>query len=99
MASRGMSSTVSIIAANSGHAVGSIAGLIPGWSGRISLDGEPLGRSRTRTERRKLQMVFQDPNASLHPRMTIGDAVAEAVLYTLRQGAHVELDEIGMTGI
>lgn len=41
--------------------------------------GAPLSHLRATT-----QMVFQDPNASLHPRMTIGEAVAEAV--TVRAG-------------
>ena len=38
---------------------------------------EPLGRSRTRAERRKLQMVFQDPYGSLHPRHTIDRILGE----------------------
>ncbi len=54
-----------------------IAGLIESWSGKIFLGGEALGRSRSRTERRRLQMVFQDPYGSLHPRHTIDRILAE----------------------
>ena len=36
-----------------------------------------LGRTQLRAMRRRLQMIFQDPLASLDPRMTIGDIVGE----------------------
>jgi oligopeptide transport system ATP-binding protein len=49
-------------------------------AGAIYLDGEDLielhGKA-LRQRRRKMQMIFQDPYASLNPRMTIGEIVAE----------------------
>ena len=41
----------------------------------VRLDGEPL-----RQMRRRMQMVFQDPQASLNPRMTVGSIVGEPLL-------------------
>lgn len=46
------------------------------------LQGEALRRVRSR-----MQMIFQDPYASLNPRMTVGDIVAEPIrVHRLRQG-------------
>ncbi len=49
-------------------------------SGTILLDGEPIEEetgSKLRETRRKIQMVFQDPYASLDPRMTIRSILSE----------------------
>jgi oligopeptide transport system ATP-binding protein len=54
-------------------------------SGKIIYDGKPIFDSETKTSiamlpyRRKMQMIFQDPAASLDPRMTIGEIIGEAL--------------------
>ncbi|WP_170873059.1 ABC transporter ATP-binding protein [Azonexus hydrophilus] len=56
--------------------------LIPPTSGSVRLAGEELvglrGR-RLRAVRRHLQMIFQDPFASLNPRLRIGEIIAEGI--------------------
>ncbi|MEZ5934955.1 MAG: ABC transporter ATP-binding protein [Alphaproteobacteria bacterium] len=54
-----------------------IAGLNPRWTGEISIDGEPQGPRRASSFYKSLQMVFQDPFGSLHPRHTIDHSLAE----------------------
>ncbi len=56
-----------------------LAGLVP-YSGDIVVDGRNaanLDRAGTMALRRDVQMIFQDPFASLDPRMKVGDLVAE----------------------
>ncbi|MFG1382398.1 ABC transporter ATP-binding protein [Xanthobacter versatilis] len=57
-----------------------IVRLIEPAGGRIHLAGQDIThvpRHRLRTARRKVQMVFQDPFASLDPRWTVGELIAE----------------------
>jgi oligopeptide transport system ATP-binding protein len=57
--------------------------LIEPTSGRIELEGTnvlDLGSSDMRRMRRDMQIVFQDPYASLNPRMTVGTIVAEPLI-------------------
>ncbi|MFJ7128630.1 dipeptide ABC transporter ATP-binding protein [Streptomyces sp. NPDC098101] len=52
----------------------------PSDGGRILLGGRDVtrpGRAELHAVRRRVQMVFQDPYASLNPRMTVGEIVAE----------------------
>ena len=59
-----------------------VVGLAPIHSGEILWDGRPLSRRRLRRVapvRRRAQFIFQDPYASLDPRMSIGASIAEGV--------------------
>src|SRR5713226_7901407 len=54
--------------------------LIEPDSGEITFDGQDLlklGGENLRAKRRQMQMIFQDPFASLNPRMRVGEIVAE----------------------
>jgi len=57
-----------------------ITALLPVTAGRVVFDGQDITKlrgSRLRRVRRKMQMIFQDPFASLDPRMTVGDILQE----------------------
>ncbi len=57
-----------------------IVRLLDSSAGSIRFEGEDVTRlrgSRLQTLRRRVQMIFQDPYASLNPRMTVRDIVAE----------------------
>ncbi len=54
--------------------------LLPATKGEIVFDGRniaALGREEIRKLRKEMQIIFQDPYASLNPRMTVGDIVKE----------------------
>lgn len=54
-----------------------LAGQYKHWQGELSLGGRRLGRKLDRAHCRQVQMVFQDPYGSLHPRHTVHTALAE----------------------
>jgi len=53
-----------------------LAGILPPTSGTVTLDGKPLMERGIKVTTR-VQTVFQDPFASLDPRMKVGETVAE----------------------
>jgi peptide/nickel transport system ATP-binding protein len=64
------------------------------WDGDIRVAGEPtnnLSARRMKAVRRNIQMVFQDPYASLDPRMNVGALVAEPlIVHGVAAGRDVE---------
>src|SRR5262245_41918525 len=57
-----------------------LTGLVPVAAGRLSIGAHEVGAQRgsnDRTLRRDVQMVFQDPYGSLHPRFTVDQALRE----------------------
>ena len=61
-----------------------IVGLYPPSTGRIEFDGveisNPAAHAETARQRRRMQMIFQDPYASLNPRWRVRRIVAEPLL-------------------
>jgi oligopeptide/dipeptide ABC transporter ATP-binding protein len=80
--------------------------LIEPTAGTIRFDGidlRTLQGAALRRMRRHIQLVFQDPYASLNPRMTIGDTVKEGlIIHQLAEGSAADarvkslLDEVGL---
>ncbi len=54
-----------------------ICGMAPVTDGSIRIAGQPVSTPRGRAFSRQIQMVFQDPYASLHPRHTIDRTLSE----------------------
>ena len=65
--------------------------LIEPTSGQVEFDGHDLGSMKfeeLRALRRKMQIVFQDPFASLDPKMTVGASIAEPLIVQGVPGDH-----------
>jgi peptide/nickel transport system ATP-binding protein len=84
----------------------SILRLIEPTEGEVLFDGVDvvkLSKSKMREYRRKMQIIFQDPFASLNPRMSVGDIIGEALtIHNLARGKAKEakvadlLERVGM---
>jgi peptide/nickel transport system ATP-binding protein len=79
-----------------------LAGVNRRWDGGLELlSRRPRPRRRYRGElRREIQMVFQDPFASLHPRHTVSRALLEPLMLLGAKGPHERmlraLEEVGL---
>jgi peptide/nickel transport system ATP-binding protein len=56
-----------------------LVGLNEHWEGRLTIDGKQMAPRRDRAFFKTVQMVFQDPYGSLHPRHTVDRTLAEPV--------------------
>ena len=56
-----------------------VSRLYPKTAGDILVEGKPAESYSVKEFTKKIQMIFQDPQASLNPRMTVGDIVAEGI--------------------
>jgi len=72
----------------------SILRLIEPTSGEIYFDGKnvlALKKEEMRNQRSDMQIIFQDPGASLNPRMTVGEIIGEPIdVYQLAEGKEKE---------
>ncbi|MDX2008383.1 MAG: dipeptide ABC transporter ATP-binding protein [Meiothermus sp.] len=72
--------------------------LIEPTGGSITFDGKDItniSKDQLRTYRRKMQIIFQDPFASLNPRMTVGDIIAEPlVIHNLENGQQARNERV-----
>ena len=70
-----------------------VSGLLPPSSGQVMADGVDRNSLNARQEhamRRKVQMIFQNPYASLNPRLRVNEIVGEAALI------HGKVDKAGL---
>lgn len=56
-----------------------LVGLVPDWSGKMHVGDLDLGPTRPREFYKDVQMVFQDPYASLHPRHSVDQVLGETL--------------------
>ncbi|GAU86661.1 ABC transporter ATP-binding protein [Bosea sp. BIWAKO-01] len=84
-----------------------VVGLLRPTEGEVTIDGVPLSTldaAGLRAMRRKVQLVLQDPRASLDPRMTVFDTLCEALtVHGLHREQAARLDRIksviGLVGL
>jgi ABC-type glutathione transport system ATPase component len=84
----------------------SLLRLVPVTSGSVNFDGVEVTRlqgGELKNMRRRMQMIFQDPYASLNPRMSVYDTLAEPLLLhaienrkTVEQGVLKLMDDVGL---
>jgi peptide/nickel transport system ATP-binding protein len=77
-----------------------LVGLVPHWTGRMAVAGEELRLRRSRAFCRDVQMVFQDPYGSLHPRQTIDRQLSEPLaIHGLADRERLKLQALEEVGL
>lgn len=83
-----------------------IIGLYEATGGKVIFDGQSvqnLTQEQRKRYTRRLQMIFQDPYASLNPRMTVGDIIGEGIdihdLYTGKERMERIYNLLEMVGL
>jgi ABC-type oligopeptide transport system ATPase subunit len=84
----------------------SILQLVPTQEGTVTFDGTDLTSLSSKQMvpwRRRMQMIFQDPYASLNPRMTVFETLAEPLLYhgianktNITEQVQALMDDVGL---
>jgi peptide/nickel transport system ATP-binding protein len=69
-----------------------VVGLLGARSGRVTIAGVTIDAGRSPALRGAVQMIFQDPYASLNPRWRVGNIIAEPIrtLGLVRSGAEID---------
>lgn len=79
-----------------------ITGLVPDYSGDMVVADETLGKTRSANFYKKVQMVFQDPYASLHPRHSVDQVLSETLFLhgydNIDQRVPKLLSDVGLSG-
>lgn len=85
----------------------SILQLVKSQSGRVLFEGRDLRKlnaEQLKAQRRKMQIVFQDPFSSLNPRMTVYDTLSEPLLWhgiatrkTVAKQVMTLMDDVGLS--
>ena len=70
-----------------------ICGMAPITGGQIRIDGKPLPTPRGRAFAAQVQMVFQDPYASLHPRHTVDRVLSEPLAIHGHGGSDAKIEQ------
>lgn len=77
-----------------------ISGLLDNWTGSVEIGGSPIGHKRDMSFYSRVQMVFQDPYGSLHPRHTIDRTLKEPIaihkLGNANKRVEKALNEVGL---
>ncbi|MGE0237777.1 MAG: dipeptide ABC transporter ATP-binding protein [Parvibaculaceae bacterium] len=74
-----------------------IAGLVPPAAGEITLSGETLPphvKDRSQDQRRRIQYIFQNPDASLNPRARIGGILARVIAFFFHARAGIQAERV-----